>query len=138
MNDLGLLILRVFFGGTMLFAHGWMKLSNYSMFVSQFPDPIGFGPDVALSLAIFAEVFCAGAVVLGLLTRLATIPLMITMAVASFVIHINDPFQKQELSLVFLVAFLVIFISGSGKYSLQHVLGLTTTHRWKTFSFLLK
>ena len=49
---------------------------------------------------------------IGFKTRLATIPLMITMLVAAFYIHGADPFGKKQLSLIFFTLFLSILISG--------------------------
>lgn len=139
MNQISLLFLRVFFGLLMCVAHGWPKIENFSQYVTQFPDPFGFlGSEVALGLTIFAEVICALAIALGLLTRLATIPLMITMLVAAFVIHAADPFQKKELALIFFGGYFAIFLAGSGQYSLQNMLGLTSSSRSKIVSFFLK
>ncbi len=138
MSQLGLLILRGYFGGMMLISHGWPKMMSFSEKSAIFPDPLGVGSELSLVLAIFAEVICAGLVVVGLFTRFATIPLMITMAVAAFIIHANDPFFKQEFPLTFMAGYLAIFLSGSGDYSLQKILGLTSNSRWKFVSFLMK
>lgn len=102
-----------------MMSHGWAKLMNYSHLATQFADPFGFGVEPSLILAIFAELVCAALVVLGLFTRLALIPLMITMATAFFIIHGADPFQKKELALMFLGIFVTLFISGPGRYSVQ-------------------
>ncbi len=68
---------------------------------------------------VFAEVFCPVLLVFGLFTRYATIPLLITMGVAVFVVHGGDSFSKQELGLVYFVAFLTLLLAGPGKYSLD-------------------
>ena len=73
--------------------HGLDKFSNFSTYVMQFPPMFGMSPSMALSMAIFAELICAALVVLGLFTRLALIPLIITMSVAFFMVHAMDPFQ---------------------------------------------
>src|SRR6056297_84350 len=65
-SSVGLLILRLFTGGCMLIAHGWGKLTSFGELSSKFPDPIGLGSAPSLALAIFAEVVCAIAVMLGL------------------------------------------------------------------------
>jgi putative oxidoreductase len=118
--DIGIFILRVTAGCMMLFAHGWGKLSNYGARLDTFGDPLGFGPAVTLTLAVFAEFFCSIAVALGLLTRLSVIPLIITMMTAAFIVHADDPFGKQEFPILYLLIFLTIFIVGPGKYSLDH------------------
>lgn len=71
-----------------------------------------------MGLTIFAELFCSILLILGLFTRLATIPLLITMLV---VIHLHEwqLFDKQELAPAFFVGYLVILLLGPGKYSLD-------------------
>lgn len=116
---LGLLILRLFTGGMMLFAHGWGKLQGFSKISGKFPDPLGVGSTASLGLVVFAEVFCAAAIILGLFTRLAAIPLLITMLVAAFLIHGADPFQKKEFALLYAAPFLAFIFTGAGAYSID-------------------
>lgn len=116
------LLLRLCFGG-LIMTHGWPKLMNFTQYAAQFPDPIGMGSKVALALTIFAEFFCGALVVLGLLTRWATIPLLICMAVIIFVIHGPDPLGKKEMGIMFAIAFSAILITGPGKYSLDGAIG---------------
>ncbi|MDF1659467.1 MAG: DoxX family protein [Verrucomicrobiales bacterium] len=112
-------MLRLFIGGGMLFAHGWGKLTSFGDLSSKFPDPIGFGSAPSLALAVFAEVFCAIAIMLGLFTRAAAIPLLITMLVAAFVIHGADPFQKKEFALLYAVPCLMLIFTGAGSFSVD-------------------
>jgi putative oxidoreductase len=86
----------------------------------QFPDPLGMGPTVSLFLAVFAELICSILIGFGFLTRLAAFPLIITMAVAAFIVHAGDPFKQKELSLMYLVLYIVLFFIGSGKYSVDY------------------
>jgi putative oxidoreductase len=86
----------------------------------QFPDPIGMGPSISLVLTLFAELFCSILIGFGFLTRLAAFPLIITMAVAAFIVHAGDPFKQKELSLMYLILYIVLFIIGSGKYSVDN------------------
>lgn len=120
-QDLGLLFIRLMAGGLMLSAHGWGKLANFSVYAAQFPDPIGLGSTVALSMAIFAEVFCACLIVSGFVTRLAAAPLVITMFVAVFIVHGADPFSKKELALMYGTCFFTILLAGPGRFSLDYV-----------------
>ena len=119
LSSIGLLILRLFTGGCMLIAHGWGKLTSFGELSSKFPDPIGFGSAPSLALAVFAEVFCAIAIMLGLFTRAAAIPLLITMLVAAFVIHGADPFQKKEFALLYAAPFLMLIFTGAGSLSVD-------------------
>ena len=63
-------------------------------------DVLGMGTTLSLGLAVFAEVVCSVLVLLGLGTRLAVIPLSITMLIVAFHVHMADPFAKQEMSLI--------------------------------------
>ncbi len=118
-NDLGLLLIRLLSGGMML-THGIPKIGRLTgEGPVKFADPFGLGLEISLSMAIFAEVVCAGLVMLGFKTRLATIPLMVTMLVAAFYAHWADPFAKKELPLLFFAVFLSVLISGPGKFSLD-------------------
>ena len=122
-NDTAILILRFFVGLFMLTAHGWGKLANFSERSGTFADPLGVGTELSLSLAVFAEVFCALFVTIGLFTRPALIPLIITMAVIAFIHHAPDPFKMQELALMYMIGYVVLFITGPGKYSFDHLIG---------------
>ncbi|MTI86369.1 MAG: DoxX family protein [Balneolaceae bacterium] len=114
--DVSLLILRVAIGGSML-THGWPKLMKVFSGNLSFGDPIGLGPEISLVLAAFAEAICSILVIAGLGTRLATIPLVFTMAVAVFVAHADDPFGTKEKAFMFMIVFLFLFFAGGGKYS---------------------
>lgn len=116
--DIAILVLRVSIALLML-AHGVPKLlSLVSGEPVQFPALVG-SPAFSLGLAVFAEVFCSVLILLGLATRLATIPLIITMIVAVFFIHGADPFAMKEMGLHYLLAYIVLLITGSGKFSLD-------------------
>ena len=116
---LGPLLLRLTFGGTMLIAHGMPKVLNFSTLSNNFPDPLGVSPKLSLSLTIFSEVICSVLVVLGVKVRLSAIPLIITMAVAAFIIHAGEPWSKQELASMYLFGFTTLFLLGPGKFALK-------------------
>lgn len=122
--SIGLLVLRVGFGAHMA-VHGWGK---FRMLLNgefdKFPDPLGIGSTASLIGAAGAEFVCAILVVLGLLTRLAAVPVVFTMAVAAFVVHRADPWMMgggaaKEPALLFLTAFLALVFTGPGRYALD-------------------
>ncbi len=117
-TDFSLLILRLVFGIGMI-THGWPKFQKVLSGNFKFGDPIGLGPEVSLILAVFAEFICSILVIIGLGTRLATIPLMTTMSVVFFIVHADDGFGTKEKAFLFLGAFLVLFLTGPGKYSID-------------------
>ncbi len=86
----------------------------------QFADPIGLGVNVSLALAVFAEFFCSIFLIIGIATRLSTIPLIITMLVAAFIVHAADPFVRKELPLLYTSIYIVIATAGAGKFSVDY------------------
>jgi putative oxidoreductase len=121
-KDLWILLYRILIASFML-THGLPKLERLLAGGEiRFGDPIGLGPEASLVLAVFAEFLCSILVGLGLGTRLASIPLVITMAVAAFISHGSDPFGRKELALIYLVSFLTMFFLGGGKFSLDHLI----------------
>lgn len=117
--DIGLLIFRLGISALML-THGIPKLIRF--FGSEeiaFADPLGLGEVVTFTFAVFAEFVCSLLIILGLGTRLAVLPLIATMAVAALIIHVPDGFGRQELPLLYLTGYVLLFFTGSGKYSLD-------------------
>lgn len=121
-RSFGLLILRVAFGGAMLYVHGWDKFLGRETMAATFPDPIGLGHTVSFWCAVAAEVAAAAALVLGLGTRLAALGLAFTMGVAFFVFHQTDPIAKKELALLYLAAYSTLVFTGAGEFSLDHLI----------------
>lgn len=117
-----LLLLRLALGGLMI-PHGYKKLMNFASKSSGFSDPLGIGSTLTMSLTIFAEFFCATFILIGLMTRLATIPLIIVMTVAVFIINNGDIFNKGELGALYLAGFLALLFAGPGKYSMDKLIG---------------
>jgi putative oxidoreductase len=115
--DLGLLVLRLGAGGMLLALHGWGKVANLLSGQHEFGDPLGIGPLPSLILAAAAEFLFSLLVVLGVQVRWTAIPPLITMAVAAFIAHGNDPLGDGEQALLYLVAFLALVFTGAGRYS---------------------
>lgn len=113
-----LLVFRIGVAGFML-THGYPKLIKVLNGDMQFGDPFGIGAEISLILAAFAEAICSFLIIIGLGARLATIPIIITMATAAFIVHANDPLSQQELPIIYLLAFITILITGPGKYSID-------------------
>lgn len=119
--DVAILFLRIGTASLML-THGIPKLLRILDGDFSFGDPIGIGSTASLILVAFAEAICAALVLIGLMTRLSVIPLIIAMMVAVFVAHAGDPFGDKELGLFFLISFIVLFLTGPGKYSLDQMI----------------
>ena len=120
--DLGLLILRITFGGLMFINHGLGKIEKLQQHPVKFMDFMGIGQDASLWLVVFAEAVCTLLLVLGFATRLALIPLIITMLVATFKANAGQPFSEIELPLLYLLPFIALLFTGPGKYSIDRLI----------------
>lgn len=117
-----MLVLRVGLGILMM-SHGYDKLSHFAATAQQMPNLLGLGVKANTALVIFAEFFCALFLVIGLFTRLATIPIIIVMGVALFKAHGGDVFGEGHLAAVFLVGFIALLFIGPGKISVDGMIG---------------
>lgn len=132
-TSIGLLVLRLGIGGFMA-SHGWGKLqmllnNNFE----QWQDPIGVGQTASLVLAVFGEFVCPLLVMVGFATRLAAVPVAITMAVAAFVVHGGDPWTmgggaSKEPAMLYMIPFLALIFTGPGRFSADALIG----RRWST------
>lgn len=119
--NFGLLVLRLG-AGILMANHGYSKLDRYDEMSGQFTSFIGLSPAITLGLVIFAELVCALLVVIGLFTRFACIPLIITCTYALAKAHQWDAFGKGELAALFLIAFVTILFTGPGKASVDSMI----------------
>lgn len=118
-TSFGLLILRTGVAGMMLLGHGLPKVMDFSAKSAAFPDPLGLGSTISLSLAILAEVVCSIFLILGLFTRLAAVPFFLTMLTAAFLVHAADPWAKKEFALLYAIPALTLIFTGAGDFSLD-------------------
>jgi putative oxidoreductase len=117
-----LLLLRLGLGGLMI-PHGYQKLMGFASKSPGFADPFHIGGPASMSLTIFAELFCAVLIVLGLMTRFACIPLIIAMAVALFYSHQGQVFGDGEHAALYLAGYMALLLTGPGKFSSDKLIG---------------
>ena len=121
-TDFGLLILRLGFGLSLAFGHGLGKLPPSAGFIDGTAE-MGFPLPALFAWAAALSEFLGGLLIaLGLATRPAALFAGVTMAVAAFVRHADDPFSGLEKSFLYLVAFVALLIAGAGRYALDHYL----------------
>lgn len=107
--------------GLLFLNHGIEKWMSFGQLSETFPDPIGLGSTVSLILVIFAEVFCSFAFIFGIFYRLALLPMIFSMCIAFFVVHSEMPLSSKELSLIYLIIFILMFIAGPGRFSVDNI-----------------
>ncbi|TFG76860.1 MAG: DoxX family protein [Flavobacteriales bacterium] len=118
-KNLGLAILRIA-PAAMMLTHGIPKFQKLiGGLPIQFGDPLGIGPAPSLFLATIAELVCPIFVIIGYRTRWFAVPTALTMLVAGFIVHANDPFAGKEKAFLFLAFFVAIIFLGPGKYSID-------------------
>lgn len=141
--SIGILVLRVMIGLMMFFGHGLPKISKFAALKEKFyvPDfsPLKYmEPWMSLVLCITAEVGAALLIVVGLATRPAAFILGICMVTAAFGAMAAAPWfpsppdvlQTKELALLYLVAMIVLILTGGGSYSLDSVFYKEKRRRW--------
>jgi putative oxidoreductase len=124
-QNIGLLFLRIFVGGTMLLAHGVSKLLDPERFIEvirsngfPFPHIMGY-------FSISAETIFPLFVILGIFTRISALIAAINMFVAVFVFHLTikgDPFVNLEKAFIYMIIFIFIVIAGAGDWTLKRFL----------------
>lgn len=126
--DIGLLLLRLWFGGSLALLHGWGKVINFSSYKEKFLDFLGLGPTTSLGLAIFGELVCAVLLMLGLFTRVAALGAAITMFVAFWIAHGHRLTGEGngEMAFLYLGGFVALFLAGGGRFSVDAHIGAKT------------
>ena len=119
MNNIALLILRVVFAGSMLYGHGLGKLNRLLEGNLSFSNPLGIGEIPTLILAVFSEFLAPIFIIIGYKTKFFSFFPAATMFVAAFIVHLGDPFGKIEKALLFLTVFVILMMTGPGKYSID-------------------
>jgi putative oxidoreductase len=109
--------------GLLMIHHGYQKLTHFNDTVSNMPSLLGMGQKVSALLIIFAEFFCSLFIIIGLFTRLSTIPLIIAMFVALFKVHNGHVFGNGETVALYLAGYFVLLIIGPGKVSVDGMMG---------------
>ena len=117
-----ILALRLFFG-ILFFSHGLDKMINFNELSYTYPSVLGFGSYMTLMVSIFCEFACSLFLIVGLLVRITVIPMIAAMAVAFFDIH-DGMFPAGELSLIYMILFVILYITGPGRYSVDYLIDM--------------
>ncbi|MCU1625699.1 MAG: putative oxidoreductase mhqP [Pseudonocardia sp.] len=129
--DVGILVLRVVAGITMA-AHGYQKFFSGGRIsgTGRWFDSMGMRPGRLHALAAATTELLAGIfLAAGLLTAVAGAAFVALMLVAGYTVHRANGFfsvrSGWEYNLVLATIGVAVAVTGPGRYSLDHVLGLT-------------
>lgn len=129
LQDVPLLLLRL------ILAYGFLmpamkKLGDINQVSSWFASMNFPMPKLSAYLTAGTEGLGVILLALGLGTRIISIPLMFVMLVAIFAVHLPNGFAAAnggfEIPLYYFIMLSVLFFKGSGKFSLDYVIGKNT------------
>lgn len=122
--DRGLLVLRVVAGLSLFLKHGTEKLLGFAQMSAHFPNLLHLGI-FGLVFATLSDGICSLLIVVGLATRWASLVCFINIFAAWALVHhflfFGRGSDHGELVVLYLAAFLTIFIAGPGRLSLDAV-----------------
>ncbi|MCA1695268.1 MAG: DoxX family protein [Actinobacteria bacterium] len=130
--DLGPLFIRLGIGLVFIW-HGWQKfdggVSNFARYLASLNVPF---PEVVAWLQVIAEGVGGALVIVGLFTRIVTLPLIAVMVGAILLVKVDVGFvvadaPGAELETLLLAGLLGVLFIGPGRLSLDGVLGLETS-----------
>jgi putative oxidoreductase len=112
--------------GLVFVQSGWGKFTNIQKVVGFFTELGIPAPEFQARLAASAELVCGALVLVGLFTRVATLPLIVTMIVAIWTAKRGDIHELSDLfgmgEYLFIVILLWLGAYGAGPLSLDAVL----------------
>lgn len=121
-SNLGLTLLRIFTGVSLMMAHGVGKIPPSEGLINRAGE-IGFPVPIVFAWAAAFSEFVGGAfLALGFLTRVSSFFIACTMLTALVGVHRADPFQRQELAFLYFFIALAFMFKGAGDWSIDRYL----------------
>lgn len=120
---IGILLLRIFIGGRLLYGVidnvvSWERMVEFSIFLeaNHFPIPI-----ISAVTSVYVQFFGAISILLGFRLRLASFLLVINFLVALIFVHfrVNDTIEGMTPALAMLFGCLTLLFTGAEKISLE-------------------
>lgn len=118
--NLGMLFFRIAASLEMIFVHGFKKLGTGLGEAEKIPNPLHLPEVFNNAFAISANIFFPLLVLIGLFTRLATLPSLAVTLTGYFILHWNDAALVRDTPYIYSIIFLLILALGPGKYSIDN------------------
>ena len=131
-SNLSRLFLRLF-AGIMFMQFGIRQWMYFDCMVSRMPAILGMTHEVSLIILIVVEMLCSILIILGLFSRVALIPPILSMALVEW--HLFNTMvsvapealystQPVYIPMLFIGIFVYMFLAGPGKISLDYLISL--------------
>lgn len=120
LQDFALLLFRIGVSLELIFAHGLKKVGIGVATAEQIPNPLQLPASLNNTMAIAANLFFPLLVILGLFTRLSVLPILAVTLTGYFVLHWHDPLLVKDIPYMYSLCFLLLFITGAGRFSIDH------------------
>ncbi|MBC7846923.1 MAG: DoxX family protein [Flavobacterium sp.] len=118
-NNRAILFFRVFISLELIIVHGLKKIGVGVMQAEMIPNPMGL-PEVLNSVfAISANIVFPLFIIVGFFTRVAIVPVLAVTLTGYFVVHGSDSLLEKDVPFMYSVSYLLLFILGAGKYSID-------------------
>lgn len=114
-----LFVFRVLISLELMIAHGLKKIGAGA---EQVPNPLYLPAAFNQLIAVSANLFFPVLIIMGLFTRLATLPILAVTLTGYFIVHWNDSPLGKDMPFMYSVSFLLLLVLGPGKYSADYLI----------------
>ncbi|MUV02987.1 DoxX family membrane protein [Flavobacterium rakeshii] len=121
-TSLGLLFFRIAVSIELILVHGLKKLGVGVSTAEVVPNPLHLPEALNQVFATTANVILPLFVIFGIVTRLAVVPILAVTLTGYFVVHGGSPLPERDIPFMYSISFLLLFITGPGKYSIDSLL----------------
>ncbi|TCC89228.1 DoxX family protein [Pedobacter frigiditerrae] len=117
--DFCMLFFRIAISLELIFVHGLKKIGINGL-PETVPNPFNMPQSLNEIIAIAANLFFPQLIIMGLFTRLSTLPILAVTLTGYFIVHGNDSLLERDIPFMFSLGYLMIAFAGPGRYSLDH------------------
>lgn len=134
-TNMARLFMRLF-TGVMFMQFGIRQIAHFNELAPTFEAVMGMSSETSLLVMILIEIICSTLIILGLFTRFALIPPIVSMVIAECVLVQNlltqnglsfYEWQSVFLPIMFLGIFVFMMLAGPGKVSLDYIISVNLT-----------